>query len=126
MGGDKAGAVGFAIGLERVVIALEAAGKVPEEEWFPTRVFVTHIGPETRQPAFDLTRQLRAAGISADMDYEGRSLKAQMRSANRVKAPWVVIIGGDELAKGVVKLRDMGKSSEEEVKPGELAGRVRG
>ena len=60
------------------------------------------------------------------MDYEGRSLKAQMRSANRVKAPWVVIIGGDELAKGVVKLRDMGKSEEVEVKPGELAGRVRG
>ena len=63
--------------------------------------------------------------MPADMDHEGRSLKAQMRSANRVKAPWVVIIGGDELAKGVVKLRDMGKSAEVEVKPGELAGRVR-
>ncbi|MCE9582511.1 MAG: histidine--tRNA ligase [Planctomycetes bacterium] len=125
MGGDKAGAVGFAIGLERVVIALEAAGKAPEEEWFSTRVFVTHIGPETRGPAFDLVRQLRGEGVAADMDYEGRSLKAQMRSANRVKAPWVVIIGGDELAKGVVKLRDMGKSEEVEVKPGELAGRVR-
>jgi len=87
MGGDKAGAVGFAIGLERVVIALEAAGKAPEEEWFSTRVFVTHIGPETRGPAFDLVRQLRGEGIAADMDYEGRSLKAQMRSANRVKAP---------------------------------------
>ena len=77
---------------ERVVIALEAAGKAPEEEWFSTRVFVTHIGPsilservegETRGPAFDLVRQLRADGIAADMDYEGRSLKAQMRSANR-------------------------------------------
>ena len=125
MGGDKAGAVGFAIGLERVVIALEAAGKAAEEEWYPTKVFVTHIGPETRGPAFDLVRQLRTEGISADMDYEGRSLKAQMRSANRVKAPWVVIIGGDELAKGVVKLRDMGKSVEVEVKPGEVGGRVR-
>ena len=46
-----------------------------------TRVFVTHISPETRGPAFDLVRQLRADGIAADMDDEGRSLKAQMRSA---------------------------------------------
>ena len=48
-----------------------------------------------------------------------------MRNANRVGTPWVVIIGGDELAKGVVKLRDMGKSEEAEVKPGDLAGLVR-
>lgn len=48
-----------------------------------------------------------------------------MRGANRVKAPWVVIIGGDELAKGVVKLRDMRKSEKVEVKPGALAGRER-
>lgn len=59
-------------------------------------VFVTHIGPEIHGPAFDPVRLLRADGIAADVDYEGRSLKAQMRSANRVMAPRVVIIGGDE------------------------------
>lgn len=76
----------------------------------PPRVFVTHIGAETRLPAFDLVRKLRAEGVRADMDYEGRSLKAQMRSANRVKAPRVVIIGRDELASGTAKLRESGKA----------------
>ncbi|NUN47381.1 MAG: histidine--tRNA ligase [Candidatus Brocadiae bacterium] len=124
MGGDPAGAVGFAVGLERVVIALEAAGKAPEEEWFPTRVYVTHIGPETRDAAFDIVRTLRTAGISADMDFEGRSLKAQMRNANRVKAPRVVILGPDEMAKGEVKVRDMAKSAEESVAVKDLAARL--
>ena len=62
-----------------------------------------------------MTEKLRAAGIRAEMDYERRSLKAQMRSANRVRARYVIVIGPDELAEGKIKLKDMSSGAEKHI-----------
>ena len=65
------------------------------------------LDDETRAEALKLLRELRAAGIPAEMEFEARSMKAQLKRANRVEAALAVIVGGDELARGEVLVRDM-------------------
>ncbi len=100
-GSDRAG-IGFAAGLERLVLALPEAvsAQVPD-------VFVAAIGDEAREAAFVLARTLRAEGLRTLVDYEARSAKAQFKHANRTGARHVVIVGGDELARGEVTVKAM-------------------
>jgi histidyl-tRNA synthetase len=70
-------------------------------------VYVAAASPQARQPAFLLAIELRRAGISAELDYTDRSLKTQMKDANRLGARWAVLIGEDELKADTVTLRDM-------------------
>ena len=71
--------------------------------------------PGARIDAVKLLRTLRLAGVSADIDHAARSLKAQFKYADRLGAPIVLVVGGDELARGTVKLRDMRESAEAEI-----------
>ena len=71
------------------------------------QVYLASASAEARQPAFLLATELRRAGLSAELDYTHRSLKAQMRDAGRLGAKLAVLIGEDELASGTVTLRDM-------------------
>ncbi len=110
IGGPPTGAVGFAIGMESSMIALERAyqDKVPVDEGEPlTQVYLVSIGENTHRECFKIAQRLRAQGISCDLDYEDRSPKAQMRTANKRRARRVIVIGPDELAQGQVKLKDM-------------------
>ena len=75
--------------------------------------FIVTVDESCRQKGFELLSTLRQAKISADMDYEGKSIKAQMRQASRVNASFVVIIGPDELASGSVKIKNMQSGQEE-------------
>jgi len=113
-GGPELGAVGFAIGIERVLMALEAKreARVP----VPLDVYIVTLGDAARLAAFAHLMTLRRNGISSDTDYEGRGLKAQMRMANKLGARFVVLLGEDELARGVLKLKDM-VSGEETLLP---------
>ena len=123
IGDQSIPAVGFGMGLERVLMLLDSEGiEIPKPEWY--EVFVTYMG-ENQQKAFALVQQLRAEGIKADMDHVGRSLKAQFKYANKTGAPVTAVIGDDEAANGTVKLKKMADGTELTVKVEEAAEAVR-
>lgn len=106
LGGPSIPAVGFGMGIERVLMLLESQGrKLPEPRTLD--VFVASMGEDCRVPVFQLVQKLRAAGIKADCDHCGRSPKAQFKFANKTGAPVTAVLGGDELSQGAVKLRHM-------------------
>ena len=106
-GGPRTGACGFAIGSERLLMAMRASGEEPYVKEKRPLVYVATLGGPSFKKGFELMDSLRKSGICADMDYEGKSLKAQMRTADRRMASVVLIIGEDELKKEEALLRDM-------------------
>ncbi|MDD5428556.1 MAG: histidine--tRNA ligase [Candidatus Omnitrophica bacterium] len=124
MGGPVTGACGFAVGIDRALIA---AGKVPGETGgAKVDVFVAPLGEEAYKKAFLVLADLRASGISCDIDYESRSLKSQMRSADKLKARFVLIIGDDEIKKGEAALRNMQTKEQVCVSFDKLAAAING
>ena len=113
LGGPRTPAVGFATGMERLVLLHEKAH--PGGFQRDITVFVTYVGHGTQAAAFRLTSALRERGVSAEMEYGGKSLKSQLKRADKSGAGYTFIIGEDELSRGKVKLRQMETSSEEEV-----------
>lgn len=107
LGGPKVPGIGFAIGLERLVLLLQQ--KEAEEEQMAGRidVFVAGLGEMAGKFSYTLVHSLRKHGLSAAMDYEGRSLKSQMKQADKLNAAYVLMIGDDELEKGAALLRNM-------------------
>ena len=108
LGGPALPGIGFAIGLERLVL-MKGEDKVPA---VAPQLFIAAIGAEACDKAFVLMSQLQAAGIRAEMDYLGKSLKAQMRRANKLNAALTLILGEDELKSGQAQLKDMADSSQ--------------
>ncbi|MDF2570637.1 MAG: hisS [Sporomusa sp.] len=122
-GGQPTPGIGFAIGIERVLLALE------KQELLPfvnngIAVFVAPLGAETQAASFELLTELRRAGIAADMDYINRSLKAQMKYANKYPAKFVALIGQDELAQNKIMLKNMETGSQELIAKAELVHRI--
>ncbi|MCS7254095.1 MAG: histidine--tRNA ligase [Armatimonadota bacterium] len=113
-GGKRTPGIGFGCGIERVLI-LRQHYNLRTDEGNIVDVFVCAVGESVRQHAFKLLKELRCAGVRADMDYLGRSLKAQMRFADRLGATYVVIIGDEELSNGVATLRAMRESKQQQV-----------
>ncbi|MDA8211979.1 MAG: histidine--tRNA ligase [Clostridia bacterium] len=114
VGGGPVPGIGWAMGLERAILTMEQQGiKFPEEP--PFDVFIATIGEEAAGPELVLLTKLRKAGLAAEKDYLGRSLKAQMKYAGKFNAKFTLIMGGDELQRGVVVVRDMAAGTQEEV-----------
>lgn len=124
MGGNPTPAVGFATGLERVLLALEKQGLLPDKK-NAVDVYVVALGERAQEEAFKLVMDLRDAGLNAAVDYAGRSMKAQMKQANKLNARYAAIMGDDELADGVVVLRDMAGSEQEKLPVNELVDKIR-
>lgn len=124
MGGSPTPAVGFGSGVERTLMVLEAQGVEIPDEAHPS-VFVATLGIEARDFGVKFLSDLRKAGIASEMDYAGKSLKAQMKSADRERVRLTVIIGEDELSRGVVKVRDMETSEEKEVPADKAVGLIK-
>jgi len=126
LGGPDVGAIGFAFGVERLLLVANI--QVPKDTEKKLTYVIT-LGEEARPYGLKLLKELRKTGIPADTDYEGRSLKGAMRVAGDLKARYVVIIGENELKKKTVMLKDMvsGKQNEvsEEKVVGELASLLR-
>ncbi|MBQ3706263.1 MAG: histidine--tRNA ligase [Clostridia bacterium] len=123
LGGPDLPAVGFGMGLERVLMLMDAEGiRIPDPKQYD--VFVTYMGDHLPQ-AFHLVESLRKEGIRADMDHCGRSLKAQFKYANKTGAPLSATIGDDEAAAGSVKLKNMETREERTVPVGEAGATVR-
>lgn len=118
IGGPSIPAVGFGMGIERVLMLLDALQEgecLLEIEDEVPEIFVACLNKSLSLQAFQMTRQFRDAGIRAEMDHQGRSLKAQFKYADKLKAKYIAILADDELARGVVKLRDMATKEEWEV-----------
>lgn len=113
-GGKPTPGIGFGCGLERLLIVRQQLGKHIAQEAI-VDVFVCTVGAEVRNTALRVLYDLRRAGIRADMDYLGRSLKAQMRFADKLGATYAVIIGSDELKQGMITVRSMDKSEQDQV-----------
>ena len=124
MGGNPTPAVGFATGLERVLLALEKQGLLPDKNR-SVDVYVVALGEAAQEEAFKLVMDLRDAGFSAAVDYAGRSMKAQMKQADKLGAKFAAIMGDDELSEGVVMLRDMAGSEQEKVPVNELISKLK-
>jgi histidyl-tRNA synthetase len=111
LGGPELGGIGFGSGVERMLLA--AASR---ETTNSLDVFFVTLTPEARIPAMKLAVALREEGISSDLDYGGRGMRAQFKQADRTGASYVAILGEDELARGVCTVRDMA-SGEERIVP---------
>jgi histidyl-tRNA synthetase len=112
--------VGFAAGMERLFLALDAAEVerpgVPRPD-----VFIAALGDAAEHWVFRTTQSLRAAGLHVAHDLKGRSLKAQMKEANRQEAPYTLIIGDNELESETATVKEMASGEQEDVPFDELA-----
>ena len=124
MGGNPTPAVGFAIGLERLLLALESQNLLPEKNR-SVDAYVVALGETAQAEGFKLLNSLRQQGLSAAMDFAGRSMKAQMKQANKLGAKYSVILGEDEIAEGVVMLRSMEDSSQAKVPMNQVAEKIK-
>lgn len=113
LGGESPGAVGFALGVERLLMILKAKGKNFKDS--SVSVFIVALGDRAYQEAFSIAQLLRESCVPTHMDLEAKSLKAQLRQADRVNARFCLIIGEDEIEKGKAVLRNMFESTQEEV-----------
>jgi histidyl-tRNA synthetase len=111
LGGPELGGIGFGSGVERMLLA--AASR---ETTSSLDVFFVTLTPEARIPAMKLAVALREEGISSDLDYGRRGMRAQFKQADRTGASYAAILGEDELARGVCTVRDMA-SGEERIVP---------
>ena len=113
-------AVGFAAGFERLFLALAAQGLADQEPPGP-EVFIVPLGEEAVRRAFEIAQVLRDRGRRVAYDLLGRSLKAQMREANRQGAKWTMILGADELERGRVEIKNMETGEQTDVEMGKIA-----
>lgn len=114
LGGPPTPATGFAVGLERLIIVMQQQGIViPDAK--PLKLFVAPISEEARRQGFKLLSEARKAGVYAEMDYLAKSLKSQMKVADKLKAEYTLIIGDEELKKGKGVLRRMADGTQSEI-----------
>ncbi len=122
LGGPNQPAVGFAIGLDRLVdlvLAKRGSGLMPPD------IYIAAIGDAARKKAFEWSCELAAAGVKTETDFSRRSLKALMKRADRVGAFHVLIVGDEELNRGSVLLRNMESREQTEIPVGSVAEGVR-
>lgn len=118
-GGDAVPAVGFAAGMERLFLALAAQkAELPGQPGLD--VFMVALGDAAARWSFRQAHMLRRSGLHVGVDLKGRSMKAQMREANRQNARHAVIVGQNELESGVVQMKMMGTGEQVEISPDKI------
>ncbi|WP_077327159.1 histidine--tRNA ligase [Virgibacillus siamensis] len=114
LGGPDTPGIGFGMGLERLLMALEAENiDIPIDKSLDC--FIVAAGDEADKQAMKVMHRLRANGIQADKDYQGRKMKTQFKTADRLQAKFVLIIGEDELEKEIVTVKDMITGDQKEI-----------
>ncbi len=106
LGGPETAGLGFGCGVERLMLTLEAEGKLPSERLVPD-VFIAYAEERAESVSHALVYELRSLGISAERDTTGRSLKAQMKYAGKIGARYSAVIGGSEIDEGKITLKNM-------------------
>ncbi|KOF11825.1 histidyl-tRNA synthetase [Planococcus glaciei] len=123
LGGPESPGIGFAMSIERLLLALEME-KVEIGQSQNLEVYVIAMDDASKKKAFGIIKELRSNGISADMDYTGRKLKAQMKSADRKGAAYVIVMGETEMASGQVALKEMATGEQQTVAFADIAGTI--
>jgi len=118
LGGKPTPGIGFATGIERVLLAQEAAGIIANPQ--NTKIYLISLDDPGRAANLVLISQLRNAGIKSDMDYLRRSMKAQFREANRLGAEFVIINGNTEIKAGTVQIKDLNTGEQSAIAPADL------
>ncbi|MGK5639961.1 histidine--tRNA ligase [Streptomyces sp. URMC 126] len=111
IGGPALPSVGWALGVDRTVLALEAEG-IELELPAATEVYAVPLGDEARRVLFGVVTELRRAGVAADFAFGGKGLKNAMKSADRSGARYALVAGERDLAEGVVQLKDLGSGEQ--------------
>jgi histidyl-tRNA synthetase len=121
LGGPSVPGVGFGSGIERIVLGLQEQELAPPPI-SPPRVFIAHFGGATKEAAIKLTYRLREAGIGTQTAFarERRSMKSQMREANRQGARFVIILGDEEVAQGLVTVRPLDGGDQQQMPASDL------
>ncbi len=111
IGGPHTPAVGFGLGMERLLLVLENTGYTIEK---PVRydLYIASMGQDAEERAFLLANDLRWRGVKVEIDHIGRSVKSQLKYADKIGARYVLVLGGDELSKGEAKLKRMSDGTE--------------
>ncbi|MGG1575939.1 histidine--tRNA ligase [Fictibacillus sp. NRS-1165] len=114
VGGPATPGIGFAMSLERLLLALDAEGvELPIEDTIDC--YLVTMGDQAKEKAPSLLYQFRKAGLKADKDYLDKKMKAQFKAADRTKAKFVAVLGDDELANGVISVKEMKSGEQSEV-----------
>lgn len=119
LGGKPTPGVGFGLGLERLLMILETQNLLPDCE-SDVQLYISNIGEEADLYAQKLVNELRINGVSAEKDLMGRSLKAQMKYADKIGAKYTVVIGDDEIKNGRVSIKNMFTGEQSDVAISEL------
>ncbi len=114
LGGNSMPAVGFAAGIERLLIVMEQTGVQIPDEAKPT-VYIAGMDADCRKKAFELATALRRAGVFAEIDHMERSIKAQFKYADKIGAKYVAVLGGNELLEGKANVKEMATGNTESV-----------
>jgi histidyl-tRNA synthetase len=117
LGGPKISGIGFAVGMERLTLLLEQSQGLQADAGLD--LFIVALGEQVRDRALLLARECRNAGLAVLLDPSGRSLKAQMKQADRFGARFTLLLGEDELQRGVAVLRDMASKAQEDMALGD-------
>ncbi|MET9413696.1 histidine--tRNA ligase [Streptomyces klenkii] len=123
IGGPALPSVGWALGVDRTVLALEAEG-IALDLPSPTEVYAVPLGEEARKVLFGLVTELRRQGVATDFAYGGKGLKNAMKSANRSGARFAVIAGERDLAEGNVQLKDLESGEQKAVALADVVAEV--
>lgn len=111
LGGNATPACGFALGMERLLLTMEEQGiEIPDTS--NVKIFVGSMSEQSSMFAHRLVQELRSIGVSAERDHMDRSVKAQLKYANKIRAEYVIVLGDDEIESGKVKLKNMAKGEE--------------
>ena len=124
LGGPPTPGIGFGMGIERVIASLKQQEVQPPPLPAP-RVQVSPLGEEARVAAIKLVRQLREAGIGALLAFGNRSLKSQLKGADKAHIEYALILGEQELAQGTILVREMATSQQTPVNRGEILNWLR-
>jgi histidyl-tRNA synthetase len=110
LGGPDVPGIGFAIGCERLISISPINDK---ELLLPPRLFITSLGKDAQKLAFTICNRLRISGIETEMDYSGKSLKSQMKRADRLSSHYTLMLGDREILEDKAELRNMKKGTQE-------------
>lgn len=121
VGGKPCPSVGFGMGIERLILTLEATGKMPAPNDC-VDMFLGYAGEELKYAALKIVNDLRKNGISADTEFTGRSVKAQMKYAGKIGARFTAILGADEIESGIINIKNMTDGSVKAVSISDITG----
>ncbi len=123
IGGRNIPGIGFALGMERLILTLEKQGiKLPVNRNID--LYITTIGKKAKREAFKYINELRKIGLKTEMDFLDRSVKGQMKASDRMNATYTIILGDDELHKGKATIRNMKTGDEVEIKLDKLTEKM--